>query len=211
MENTIKVTLKEKITSIRASERTKRELETFGSSGDSHEEIIKKLIKLAKSAHTDSQTKLTKNGNIVGTKYGKLNRTFDIETEKDKYSIVCTFNDVSLMNLLLENKNLQERFTKEWELDLEIVNIRMNAENHADKRKIINWADPKILYENDKKEYTLLYLVAIKQVLEEMFSIKIYEMATQDDYFNVEKWKSVFIRNRLSMESFYKDIQRKLR
>ena len=64
---------------------------------------------------------------------------------------------------------------------------------------------------NDRQEYFLLYLVAVKQVLEEVFSIKIYEIATQDDYFNIEKWKSAFIRNKLSMESFYKDIQNKIK
>lgn len=204
MENIIKVTRKEKITSIRVSEITKRELENFGNSGNTHEEILKKLIKLAKSA-IDSETKLIKNKNILGTKYGKLNRTFNIETEKNKYSIVCKFNDISLMNLMLENKNLQENFSKEWEIDLEIININTN------KQKKTIWKNPNILYEKDKHEYLLLYLIAVKQVLEEMFSIKIYEINTQDDYFNAEKWKSAFIRNKLSIESFYRDIQRKIR
>ena len=211
MENIIKVTRKEKITSIRVSESTKRELESFGNSGNSHEEILKKLIKLAKSAFTDSETKLIKNRNIIGTKYGKLSRTFNIETEQDKYSVVCKFNDLFLMNLML-NKNLQDDFTKEWEIDLDIVNISIkNAKKYGGNKKIITWRDPNILYKNDRQEYFLLYLVAVKQVLEEVFSIKIYEIATQDDYFNIEKWKSAFIRNKLSMESFYKDIQNKIK
>ena len=212
MENIIKVTRKEKITSIRVSESTKRELEGFGNSGNSHEEILKKLIKLAKSAFTDSETKLIKNRNIIGTKYGKLSRTFNIETEQDKYSIVCKFNDLSLMNLMLENKNLQDNFTKEWEIDLEIVNISIkNATKYGGKKETVTWRSPNILYKNDRHEYLLLYLVAVKQVLEEMFSIKIYEITTQDDYFNIEKWRSAFVRNKLSMESFYRDIQRKIR
>jgi hypothetical protein len=211
MENLIKVTRKEKITSIRVSESTKRELEGFGNSGNTHEEILKKLIKLAKSAFTDSETKLIKNKNLIGTKYGKLSRTFNIETEQDKYSIVCKFNDLSLMNLMLENKNLQGSFSKEWEIDLEIVNIGVGAQKYADKRKTVTWKSPNILYEHDKHEYLLLYLVMVKQVLEEMFSIKIYEITTQDDYFNIEKWRSAFIRNKLSMESFYRDIQKRIR
>lgn len=207
MENIIKVTKKEKITSIRVSESTKRELEGFGNSGNSHEEILKKLIKLAKSAFTDSETKLIKKGNIIGTKYGKLNKTFNIETEKNKYSIVCKFNDLSLMNLMLENKNLKENLSKEWEIDLEIINIHIQNK----EQKTVTWKSPNILYEKDKHEYLLLYFIAVKQVLEEMFSIKIYEITTQDDYFNTEKWKSAFIRNKLSMESFYGDIQKKIK
>ncbi|MBL7147989.1 MAG: hypothetical protein ISS82_04145 [Nanoarchaeota archaeon] len=211
MENIIKVTKKEKITSIRVSESTKRELEGFGNSGNTHEEILKKLIKLAKSAFTDSETKLLKKGNIIGTKYGKLSRTFNIETEQNKYSIVCKFNDLSLMNLMLENKNLKENFSKEWEIDLEIINISVDSQKYNNKQKTVTWKSPNILYEKDKHEYLLLYLIAVKQVLEEMFSIKIYEITTQDDYFNIEKWKSAFIRNKLSMESFYGDVQRKMR
>lgn len=211
MEKTIKVTQKEKITSIRVSESTKRELENFGNSGNTHEEILKKLIKLAKSTFTDSETKLIKDQNVIGTKYGKLSRTFNIETEQDKYSIVCRFNDLSLMNLMLENKNLQGTFSKEWELDLEIVNIGVGAEKYADNRKTITWGSPDTLYGKDKHEFLLLYLVAVKQVLEEMFSIKMYEIVTQDDYFDIEKWRSAFVRNKLSMESFYGDIQEKIR
>ena len=115
---------------MRVSESTKRELESFGNSGDSHENIIKKLIKLAKN----TETKLIRNKNIIGTKYGKSNKTFNIETEKHKHFVVCKFNDLSLMNLL-RNKNLQESFTREWEIDLEIVNVKY--------KKI--WENPNIL------------------------------------------------------------------
>ena len=110
MEKIIKVTRKEKITSIRVSERTKKELEHYGSSGDSHEEIIKKLINLTKNLLNDSGTKLMKNNNVIKTKYSRINRTYKIETEQDKYSIVCIFNDLSLMNLILDNRNLRNHF-----------------------------------------------------------------------------------------------------
>ena len=53
MENIIRVTSREKITSIRVTESTKRELESLGQSGETHEEIIKKLIKFAKSAFAE--------------------------------------------------------------------------------------------------------------------------------------------------------------
>ncbi len=216
MKNIIRVTRNEKITSIRVTESTKRELESFGNTGNTHEQIIKKLMKLAKSANSGysgySGTKLIKKGNIIGTKYDKLIRTFNIETEADKYSIVCKFNDLSLMNLMRENKDLQADFSKEWEIDLEIVNISMNdAKKYGGNEETVTWRSPDILYQNDRQEYLLLYLVAVKQVLEEMFSIKMYEITTQDDYFNAERWRSAYARNKLSMESFYRDIQEKMK
>ena len=93
MEEIIKVSRQEKITSLRVSERTKRELESFGTSGDSHEAILKKLIKIARS--TESKTRVIKNKNMIGTEYDRSSKIFNIETEKDKYSVVCTYNDIS--------------------------------------------------------------------------------------------------------------------
>ncbi len=211
MENIIRVTSREKITSIRVSESTKRELESFGQSGETHEEIITKLMRFAKNAFTESDTRLIKNKNVIGTKYGKLSKNFQIETEKDKYYIVCTFNDLSPMALIYANKSLQENLTKEWELDLEITNIGMNAKPNAGKNQIINWKSPQIIQQNDPKEFLLLYLVSVKQVLEYIFSIKIYEMIIREDYFDTEKWRKAYNRNNLSMESFYHDIQKKIR
>lgn len=209
MEHIIKVTQQEKITTIRVTESTKKELESFGSAGNTHEDILKKIMKIVKSA--DSETKVVRQGNAIGTKYGKLIRTFIIETDKGKYSIVCKFNDLSFMNLMLENKNIQENFAKEWELDLEIVNMMVDVQKYTKKQRTVIWSNPDILCKSDKHEYLLLYLVAVKQALEGIFSIKIYEVTTQDDYFDIEKWRSAFARNKLSMESFYKDIQEKMR
>ena len=210
MENIIRVTSREKITTIRVSESTKRELENFGQSGDTHEGIIIKLMRFAKNAFTESDTKLIKNKNAIGTKYGRLTKTFEIETDKGKYSIVCTYNDLSPMALISANKNLQGNLTKEWELDLEIVNIGMNAEPDTGKDKITDWKSPQILRQNDRQEFLLLYLVAVKQVLEYIFGIRIYEMTTRKDYFDTEKWRNAYIRNNISMESFYHDIQKKM-
>ena len=210
MENIIRVTSREKITTIRVTESTKRELESLGQSGETHEEIIKKLIKFAKSAFAESGTKIIKDKNIIGTKYGRLTKTFEIETDKGKYSIVCTYNDLSPMAFISANKNLQGNLAKEWELDLEIVNIGMNAEHDAGKDKITDWGSPQILRQNDMQEFLLLYLVAIKQVLEYIFGIRLYDMTTRKDYFDTEKWRNAYIRSNLSMESFYHDIQKKM-
>lgn len=202
MNNIIKVIKKEKITSIRVTERTKKELESFGNSGDSHEETLKKLIKLARNIFMDTDTEIIKNKNIIGTKYAKLSQTLHIETEKGKYSIVCKYNDLSLMNLISKNKKLQNNLSKEWEIDLEIVNISINEKK---------WSNPDLFYDKDKEEYLLLYFIAIKQILEEIFSITLFEITTLTDYFNINKWKSTYIRNGLSMDSFYQEIQRKIR
>ena len=220
MTTIIRVTSREKITTIRVTESTKRELESLGQSGETHEEIIKKLIKFAKSAFSESDTKIIKDKNVIGTKYGRLTKTFEIETDKGIYSIVCSYNDLSPMALISSNKNLQGNLTKEWELDLEIVNIGISkreegnfTSNYTKTLNSLNlsWSPPNILYTNDKEEFLLLYLVAVKQVLEYIFGIRIYEMTTRKDYFDTEKWRNAYIRNNISMESFYHDIQKKMR
>ena len=209
MENIIRVTSREKITTIRVTESTKRELESLGQSGETHEEIIKKLIKFAKSAFAESDTKIIKDKNVIGTKYGRLTKTFEIETDKAAYSIVCSYNDLSPMALISANKNLQENLAKEWELNLELINLGVSLKNQADRDRI-SWSSPKMLQEHDRDEFLLLYLVAVKGVLEYIFRIKIYEMITREDYYDIEKWRNAYNRSNLSMESFYHDIQKKM-
>ena len=210
MTTIIRVTSREKITTIRVTESTKRELESLGQSGETHEEIIKKLIKFAKSAFSESDTKIIKDKNVIGTKYGRLTKTFEIETDKGIYSIVCSYNDLSPMALISSNKNLQENLAKEWELNLELINLGVSLKNQADRGRI-TWSSPNMLQEHDRDEFLLLYLVAVKGVLEYIFGIKIYEMITREDYYNIEKWRNAYNRNNLSMESFYHDIQKKMR
>jgi hypothetical protein len=210
MTTIIRVTSREKITTIRVTESTKRELESLGQSGETHEEIIKKLIKFAKSAFSESDTKIIKDKNVIGTKYGRLTKTFEIETDKGIYSIVCSYNDLSPMALISSNKNLQENLAKEWELNLELINLGVSLKNQADRDRI-TWSSPNMLQEHDRDEFLLLYLVAVKGVLEYIFGIKIYEMITREDYYNIEKWRNAYNRNNLSMESFYHDIQKKMR
>lgn len=184
----IKITSQEKITTIRLRESAKRELESIGHAGQTHEEILLGIIRLLKNSK--SETKIVEKGNITGTKYARQNRTFQVEIDHEKYAIVCTFNDLGLMP-----------FRKsEWEIDLEIVNV---SPPNDDKWKSLDTVKPRTAQ--------LLYFVAIKQVLEESFNIKIYELSTAEDFFSYDKWKSVYISNKLSMESFQSDIERKLR
>ena len=205
MEYVIKIPSKDKITTIRVSESTKRQLErvNIGTATATHEDIIKKLINLAKIQ--ESETILIKNKNISGTKYARLNKTLNIELEKNRYSLVCTYNDVSLVNYISSNKSLLGDFPKEWEIDLEIVNIGILDKN------TVHWKEPKLFYEKNTREFLLLHLIAVKQILEDMFLIKISEILTEGDYLNPERWRSAYQRNKLSMESYYKDIEKRIK
>jgi len=214
----IRVTSREKITTIRVSESTKRELESVGQSGETQEDTLKRLIKFAKNAFKESDTKVIRDKNIVGTKYGKLTRTFDIETDKKKYSVVCTFNDLSPM--ALAGRKLSSGKYNEWELDLELVNLGISkseegnfTSNYTKTLNSINlsWSSPSILYTNDKEEFILLYLIAVKTTLEDIFGIRIYDIVTAKDYYDLEKWRNAYLTYHLSMESFYRDIQNKIK
>lgn len=161
----IKLTSKEKITTLRLSESTKRELESFGHAGQTHEEILQGIMLLLKNSR--SETKIVEKNNVIGTKYARLNRTFHVEIDQDKYAIVCTFNDLGLMP-----------FRKsEWEIDLEIVNVSLNND-----KKWKAWSTL------DQKTAQLLYFVALKQILEESFNLKMYELSHMDDFFNYDRW-----------------------
>ena len=190
MKPTIKITSTEKITTIRLSESTKRELESFGHAGQTHEEILLGALKLLKNLKLPSETRVTASGGVIGTKYSRLSQTLNIEIDLEKYSLVCTFNDISFIP-----------FTKstEWELDLQLVNL---------KQSTTPWKDPRNL---NPKTRRLLYFIAFKQILEEGFNIKIYEILTLDDYFNYDKWKTVYTIHQLSMESFRIDVEEKLK
>jgi len=113
------------------------------------------------------------------------------------------------MPLISANKNLQNNLTKEWEIDLELINLGVSLKDHSNNGKT-TWSSPKLLREHDKEEFLLLYFVAVKGVLEDIFGIKIYEMITREDYYDIEKWRNAYNRSNLSMESFYHDIQKKM-
>ena len=80
-----------------------------------------------------------------------------------------------------------------------------------DKNNSVHWKDPKFLYVKNENEYLLVCLIAAKQILETTFAINIYEIQTEANYLNTEKWKAAYLRNKLSMESFYKDIEKRIK
>ena len=88
----------------------------------------------------------------------------------------------------------------EWEIDLEIVNV---SQDNDHKWRNLNTLDPKTAQ--------LLYFITIKQILEENFNLKIYELTQVDDFLNYDKWKQVYLTNKLSLESLESDIERRLR
>jgi len=91
-------------------------------------------------------------------------------------------------------KTLQETLY-EWELDLEIVNIN----------KGFGWTKPSTL---KIEEIRPIYLICIKQVLEETFDIKLYELLTEEDYLDEGKWTEAYDRNNLSRDSLNSDIRK---
>lgn len=211
MTAVIKVTSEDKISSVRVRESTKRLLESFIQNGETHEETLVRVLGLLKNVLSESSTKLIKQKNVLGTKYGRLSKAFDIDIDNERFTIVCIFNDLTPLNIISYNKDLQEHFTKEWEIDLEIVNISTDAHEYTEKKGMVSWKDPKTFRENNKKDYLLLYLIAVKQVLEFMFGKKINEIINSEDFFDIYKWKEAYKRNNLSMESYYHDIEEKLK
>ncbi len=201
MATIIQVSSRGKMTTLRVSEATKRYLEFFGRAGETHDEMLFRILNTLK--HKDTETQIFRKNNVLGTKYGRLNRTFGIETDLGKYTIICTYNDISPWALLKNHENLSEHFGREWELSLEMVNVQTE--------KAPSWSDPKILYQKDKKTWLLLYFISLKEILESFFDIRIYEISTIKDYLSYELWKQAYLRNKLSMESFHKDIEWQLK
>lgn len=202
LKHTIKVTSKEKMTTLRLSEATKKELESFGRAGETHEEMLLDVLNLLKNMVKDSETKIIQKNNVIGTKYGRISKTFDIEIDKKKYSVVCTYNDISVIVMLRNNRSLSSQLSPEWEVNLEIVNF---------KAEVADWQNPNILYNKDKKTWLLLYFIAFKEVIEEMCNIKINEFSTVENYLNYDIWKQAYLKYKLSLESLSKDIEKRLR
>ena len=63
----------------------------------------------------------------------------------------------------------------------------------------------------DKTELLALYLASARNILEQIFDIKMYELVTEKDYFNIDLWRTAYKRNNLSEESYYKDIEKKIK
>ncbi len=189
------------MTTLRVSEATKRYLEFFGRAGETHDEMLSRILNILK--HKDIETQVFRKNNVLGTKYGRKNKTLNVKIDEKMFSIVCTYNDLSPWVILKDQEKLLEQLGKDWEMDLEIVNIKTNPEE--------NWNDPNITPNQDKKTYPLLHFIILKELLEEYFDIRIYEISTTKDYLNYDLWKQTYLRNKLSMESFHKDVERQLK
>ncbi|MBN2422106.1 hypothetical protein JXB41_02675 [Candidatus Woesearchaeota archaeon] len=204
----IEISSEDKSTTIRLKEKTKKMMEALSLGKETHEEILLRLIKIANQLAAQSGTEIYHKGGVIGTKYERLNRIFSIKRGKKIYSVVCTFNDLTIIDMLRKGGHIQNYITNnrkipQWELDLEIVNIK---EGKGD------WISPAVFKKNhDKIEFSLIYFACVKQVLEEAFDISIYEIITEDDLFNIEKWDKLYKRYNLSRDSFYHDIEGQLK
>ena len=206
MSDIIKVDSKEKSTTIRLNKTTKKALESLASGKETHEQIVLRLIKMANTLFADQGTQILNRKNAIGTRYEKSHKTISIETSKNKYKLVCTYNDLGIFNIL-RSKQLTKNYQdgqiniSEWEVDLEIANIQKNNQGWVQLSKLTN---------NDKIESLLLYFVALKHILEESFDIKLYEFSTNDDFLNLDNWDKAYKRNSLSSSSYYSDVEKKL-
>ncbi|NQU78639.1 hypothetical protein HQ545_02620 [Candidatus Woesearchaeota archaeon] len=205
MDNqTIKVKSNEEISSVRLTKKTKKMLESMAQGKETHEQIILRLIRTVTDLSKEEGTRIIEKGKLKGTKYQRTHKTIHVETDKNKYSVVCTYNDLAIISMLKKSTYLKNYKPDhlEWELDLEINNIKIGSKN---------WSDPEKIIQSDKSEYRLIYLICIKDVLEQTFDIQIYEVMTKPDYFTPDRWEKAYQRNGLSMDSFYSDVQKRLR
>lgn len=189
----------EKSSTIRLKQKTKDMLGELAKGKETHEKIILRLIKLANALNSEKNTKIIQKGNIIGTKYETAHKTLNIKINNIEYLVVCKYNDISII-ALLQNKSLRKLSQQQeldWRLDLKIVNI--NSGN--------GWRDPKTI---QNKEKNLIYFACIKQILETIFDIKLYQFETIEDYFNVDTWSEAYKKNNLSKDSLHFDIRRHL-
>ncbi len=206
MQETITIQEKEKITTLRITDRTKKILESLAVGKETHEEIILRIIKLAQGMSSEGGTQIIEQKNIIGTKYHRLHKTLSIKIANKLYETLCTYNDLGSIDMLRKSKEMREYLfgkgnSPEWELHLEIANIKEKGK----------WVNPQDFKSKNKKEYFLLYFAALKQILEETFDIKAYEILTDEDYSSLEKWQKVYKRFELSQESLDTDIVKMLR
>lgn len=199
MMKKVNVTSNEKSSTIRLKQKTKNMLEELAKGKETHEQIILRLIKLANTLNSEKNTTIIQQGNIIGTKYKTAHKTLNIKIKDREYLVVCKYNDISII-ALLQNKSLKELSKTQdldWRLNLEIVNINSGK----------GWRDPKTTNIKEKK---LIYFVCIKQLLEQIFDIKLYQFETIDDYFNEDNWSEAYEKNNLSKDSLHFDIRRHL-
>jgi hypothetical protein len=196
----VNVSSNEKSSTIRLKQKTKNMLEELAKGKETHEQIILRLIKLANVLSSNNNTAIIEKGNIIGTKYEVTHKTLKIKINNLEYSVVCRYNDISIM-ALLQNKSLKELTHGgdfDWRLDLKIVNT-----NHGS-----GWQDPEHMRDQEKN---LIYFICLKELLEDIFDIKLYQFETIEDYFNGDIWSNAYEKNNLSKDSLHFDIRRHLK
>ena len=200
MSTIIKISSKEKDTSIRIKEKTKKMLEAISIGKETHDEIIKRLIKLANQMSAEKGTRIIEKGSITGTEYERLNKQFEITYNDDNYSVICIFNDLTIINMLRKNNLIRNNTNKkipDWEINLKIVNVRKNNEK---------WQAPS---HDNPQLYDLLYFACLKNILEEFFELNLYELMTEQDLLDIERWEQAYKRNKLSQSSLDIDIHKR--
>lgn len=195
----IRISSKEKSTTIRLKQKTKEMLEELSKGKETHEEIILRLIKTHNNLSLKESTKLLQKGNIIGTKYEKIHKTINFKLDNNDYVVVCKFNDLSIFSVL-RNKSIKEisNFKNlDWRIDLEIININKGK----------GWENPKNV---SSKEINLLYFICLKLIIEEMFDLNLYHFSNIEDYFNIDNWIETYNKYDLSRDSLNNDVKRKL-
>jgi hypothetical protein len=193
------VSSNEKSSTIRLKQKTKNMLEELAKGKETHEQIILRLIKLANVLNSNTNTTILEKGNIIGTKYERTHKTLKIKINDLEYLVVCKYNDISII-ALLQNKSLKElsgRQDFDWRLDLKIVNANYGS----------GWQDPEKMR---VQENNLIYFICLKELLEDIFDIKLYQFETIEDYFNGDIWSNAYEKNNLSKDSLHFDIRRHL-
>lgn len=214
MTEIIKVESKEKSTTIRVKESTKKMLESLAVGKETHEHIILRLGKIAKTMSTEYGSKVVESKNVIGTQYERIHKVVNIEIMGHHYSVVCVYNDLKLFALFRINKQLanyspNKELPKEWEVELEIVNIKKDDGQWQSPPTNLTTESSRQYY--NSPEYLFLYTVSLKNILEETFDIKLYGLAKEEDYLDLHKWEEAYKVNNLSTESYDYDVNRKLR
>jgi hypothetical protein len=196
----MELSIQNKRTSISLTEKTKKMLELLSEGKETHEEILVRIINLINKLSSHSNTKIIRKNKVFGTEYNRKHKTFEVNVTNVKYSFVCIYNDLDVFAAFRSSQILYNVFGEDalpkWELNLEIVNAKSGNSKWEDPREFSN--------------YLLFYFVAIKQVLEIIFDINLYEIANHEDYFNLSKWEETYNRNKLSLDSFNTDVKNKL-
>ena len=206
-DTTIRITSEERISTIRLKDRTKKMLEALGQGKETHEEILLRLIKLANHLTAPTATGIIRRGRVTGTAYGRLNRVFTLERGSHAYSAVCTYNDLAPLHMLKQSGSMRQYLARDgeppdWEVDLQIVNVREGKGE---------WQQPDSFGRSHSRDFLLIYLACLRQVLEESFDVKAYELTTEEDLFEPARWEEMYRRNGLSMESYRSDVAEKLK